>query len=93
LMAERSMFSTTELLPLLAQRGVGLSREQVYRLVAKVPERLNLETLAALCDILECSPGDLIEITTEPTGRPSPTSRAKLSDIRPLRAKVARGRS
>ena len=63
LMAERELFSTTDLLPLLAARGVVLSREQVYRLVAKVPERLNLTTLAALCDIFECSPGDLIEVT------------------------------
>ena len=38
--------------PLLAERGVSLSREQVYRLVVGTPERLNLATLAALCDIL-----------------------------------------
>jgi DNA-binding Xre family transcriptional regulator len=61
LMAERGMFATTDLVPLLAERGVALSREQVYRLVARVPERLSLTTLAALCDILGCSPGELIE--------------------------------
>ena len=38
-----------------------LSREQVYRLVTGVPERLSLATLAALCDILGCGPGDLVE--------------------------------
>jgi len=32
LMAERGIFATTGLLPLLAERGVSLSREQVYRL-------------------------------------------------------------
>ena len=61
LMAERGMFATSDLGPLLAERGVVLSREQVYRLVAGVPERLSLATLAALCDILGCQPGELIE--------------------------------
>src|SRR5438067_8422394 len=61
LMAERGLFATTELRPLLAERGVVLSREQVYRLVVRTPERLSLATLAALCDILDCGPGDLVE--------------------------------
>ncbi len=60
LMAEAGMFATTDLRPLLAERGVSLSREQVYRLVVGVPERLSLLTLAALCDILSCQPADLI---------------------------------
>lgn len=64
-MAARNMFATTELGPLLAARGVSLSREQVYRLVTGTPERLNLMTLAALCDILEVTPGDLVEVTVE----------------------------
>ena len=38
-MAERGMYVTSDLLPLLAERGVVLSREQVYRLVAEVPKR------------------------------------------------------
>lgn len=32
-MAEKGMFQTSALVPLLAERGVQLSREQVYRLV------------------------------------------------------------
>jgi hypothetical protein len=30
--------------------------------VTQVPQRLSTDTLAALCDILECQPNDLIEI-------------------------------
>ena len=60
-MAEAGLFATTDLVPLLAERDVTLSREQVYRLVAQVPERLSLRTLAALCDILSCTPSDLVE--------------------------------
>ncbi|MEU8342087.1 helix-turn-helix transcriptional regulator [Spirillospora sp. NPDC048832] len=60
-MAERGMFSTTELRPLLATRGVELSASQVYRLVVDKPERLNLRTLMALLDILDCTMDDLIK--------------------------------
>lgn len=93
LMAERGMFSTTALVPQLAARGVALSREQVYRLVARVPERLSLTTLAALCDILECTPAELIEvIPAAPGGRRPPSGRrAAPVDIAPRRARVARG--
>ncbi len=62
LMASRDMFQTTDLVPLLAERGVHLSREQVFRLVTQPPQRLSMDTLAALCDILECTPNDLIEV-------------------------------
>src|SRR6059058_3691204 len=61
-MAEKGMFQTTELVPLLAERGVHLSREQVFRLVTQTPQRLSMDTLAALCDILQVSPNDLIEV-------------------------------
>lgn len=61
LMAEAGMFATTDLVPLLAERGVVLSSTQVYRLVTQTPERLSLPTLMALCDILDCTPNDLIE--------------------------------
>jgi DNA-binding Xre family transcriptional regulator len=62
LMADRDMFQTTDLVPFLADRGVHLSREQVFRLVTQPPQRLSMDTLAALCDILECTPNDLIEV-------------------------------
>ncbi len=61
LMAARGMFSTTDLRPLLAQRGVHLSPSQVYRLVTEKPERLSMKTLLALLDILDCTMDDLIE--------------------------------
>ncbi|MEV4657370.1 helix-turn-helix transcriptional regulator [Micromonospora sp. NPDC049301] len=61
-MAERDMYSTTDLVPLLAERGVRLSREQVYRLVTAPPQRLSMDVLAALCDILTCTPNDLITV-------------------------------
>jgi len=61
-MAEKGLFQTSDLVPLLAERGIHLSREQVYRLVTAPPQRLSMDTLAALCDILGCTPNDLIEV-------------------------------
>ncbi len=62
LMADKEYWQTTDLVPLLAERGIILSREQVFRLVTQPPQRLSMDTLAALCDILGCTPNDLIEI-------------------------------
>ncbi|MGV9387064.1 helix-turn-helix domain-containing protein [Nonomuraea sp. NPDC003707] len=84
LMAAKDMFQTTDLVPLLAERGIQLSREQVFRLVTQAPQRLSMDTLAALCDILGCTPNDLIEVelvnagvrkTAGETGGPAPAVR------------------
>jgi DNA-binding Xre family transcriptional regulator len=61
LMAAKGWYQTSDLVPLLAERGVTLSREQVFRLVTQPPQRLSMDTLVALCDILGCTPNDLIE--------------------------------
>jgi DNA-binding Xre family transcriptional regulator len=87
LMAERGMYATTALVPPLAERGITLSREQVYRLVTGVPERLSLATLAALCDILSCGPGDIIEPVASPA-RSRPRAQPAGARPRPLRARV-----
>lgn len=95
-MAARGIFATTDLGPLLAERGVVLSREQVYRLVVGTPERLNLTTLSALCDILEVTPTDLVEVTVEArrlrrtASSATPPAAAPSRDLRPRRARIVR---
>lgn len=90
LMAEKDMYATTQLGPLLAERGITLSREQVYRLVTGTPERLSLATLAVLCDILGCQPGDLIELVSTPAvSKPAPPRSGQRP--RPVRARIAPG--
>jgi DNA-binding Xre family transcriptional regulator len=90
LMADKDMYATTQLGPLLAERGIMLSREQVYRLVTGTPERLSLATLAALCDILGCQPGDIIEVVQAPAVS-KPTRPAPAQRPRPVRARVVSG--
>lgn len=65
LMASRGLFNAPDLEPLLAERGINLSSVQVWRLVAQVPERLSLQILAALCDIFEVTPADLISVSAD----------------------------
>lgn len=90
-MAGHGVWKTTDLVPLLAERGVTLSTAQVYRLVAKVPERLSLKTLSALCDIFSCTPNDLITTDVAPA-RPADRRGADVVDLakvgRPRRARV-----
>lgn len=83
-MAEHGMFSTTELQPLLAERGVSLSREQTYRLVTGQPQRLSMTILIALCDILQCTPNDLIEpriveVSNRKTAGEAPAAKSRVS--------------
>jgi DNA-binding Xre family transcriptional regulator len=59
-MAASGMFTVTELVPLLRERGIDLSASQVHRLASGTPERLSLPVLAALCDIFTCTPTELI---------------------------------
>jgi len=87
-MAQRGMFATSDLVPLLASRGIVLSREQVYRLVAKTPERLSLTTLAALCDILEVGPGDLVEPVRGAPPKSKATGPKAFAGLHPRRARV-----
>jgi DNA-binding Xre family transcriptional regulator len=67
-MAEHRIFTATELVPLLRERGIDLSASQVHRLVSGTPERLSLQVLAALCDILGCTPAGLVTTTAENAG-------------------------
>jgi DNA-binding Xre family transcriptional regulator len=91
IMAVRGLYMTTDLAPLLEERGISLSAPQVYRLVTQTPERLSLRTLMAICDALGCTSVDLIEPVEEPI-----RSRRKASgenpdgpDVRQLRPRRA----
>ncbi|MEE4495053.1 helix-turn-helix domain-containing protein [Streptomyces sp. BE230] len=97
-MAARGHFQTTDLVPLLAERGIELSASQTYRLVTERPERLSLKTLMALLDILGCTMDDLIEpVAVSGAGRkkaasghsaPAGEGPSGVGDFRPKRARI-----
>lgn len=92
LMAAKGMFQTTDLMEPLHERGVELSRQMVHRIVTKPPQRINTDLLAALCDILDCTPADLLELHVEEQRqtRAVGDSGPGIGDIRPIRARVRR---
>lgn len=96
LMAANSMFQTTDLIEPLREHGVNLSREQVYRLVTKAPERLNTTVLVALCHIFGCAPNDLIEIPDAAAARERSavnepaTSPVVQRELKPVPARIQR---
>lgn len=89
-MATRGMFSTTDLLGPLSERGVKLSSSQVYRLVVDRPERLSLKILMALLDILDCDMADLIEPVAAGPARKTKVAGGGqgVGDLRPKRARI-----
>lgn len=91
LMASQGMFSTADLRPLLAERGITLSTSQVYRLVTETPERLSLKLLMALLDILGCTMEQLIEpisTTVRPRKAAAGGSGQGVGGFRPKRARI-----
>jgi DNA-binding Xre family transcriptional regulator len=99
IMAAHGMHNSTDLIPRLAERGIQLSRPQVYRVVHQRPERVSVQLLAALCDIFGCGIEDLITVTAtdvrrKKTASSTATSSANVVElnksVRPRRARVIR---
>jgi DNA-binding Xre family transcriptional regulator len=90
LMAQHGLFTASELAPLLRAHGVALSDSQIWRLVTKRPERLNLQVLVVLCEVLECTPSDLIERVEAAPVKKRASGRAANTDVVPKRARIRR---
>lgn len=92
LMAAKGMFQTTDLIQPLHERGIELSRQMVHRIVTRAPQRINTDLLAALCDILDASPNDLLQLHIEEV-RPVKAANERgpgIGELRPVRAQVRR---
>lgn len=98
-MAAHGMHNSTDLMPRLAERGIQLSRPQVYRIVYLRPERMSLQLLAALCDIFSCGVEDLLTVTATDVRRKKAASSTTTAppnvvelnkSVRPRRARVIR---
>jgi DNA-binding Xre family transcriptional regulator len=69
-----------------------LTALQVYRLVTDKPERLSMKVLITLCDILDCTPADLIDPYAESAagrktaGEPAAAVTGLKPGLRPERA-------
>ena len=95
-MAAHKLYATTELVPLLAERGITLSSSQAHCLVTTTPERLSLPVLAALCDIFDVTPTELVPTEAVNVGvrkiaaGDRPATEPDIGELRPVRAKIVR---
>ncbi len=90
-MHEQGIHQITALQRELAAHGIDLSSSQIHRLVTQTPERLNLEVLAALCEILTCSPADLVEVHASARKQAAAGNVVDMATtVRPRRARVTR---
>jgi DNA-binding Xre family transcriptional regulator len=91
LLAEHGVHSSAELGRLLAERGLSLSEAQTWRLFTGKPERLNLHTLMLLCQILDCTPNDLIKpaaVVSKRARRAVGDGGSGVGDLKPKRARI-----
>lgn len=76
--AEHGVWSGAELRRILKQRaGKDLSAPSISVLMTKQPRELKLDTLAALCVALDCTPNDLIVIANDEAPNTNPTKSAR----------------
>jgi DNA-binding Xre family transcriptional regulator len=90
-LAEKGIYRAAELRPYLAEHGIRLSDSQIWRMITGRPERLNLRVLAVLCELLQCTPNDLI--TVRRLEREARLDKAAVGDrglagLRPAKARI-----
>ena len=86
--AQREVWTGAELRRLLAERaGLHLSAASVSALFSRQPTQVKLDTLAALCTALDCTPNELFEVDT------TPVAAAALTDAGQAGSPAGQGRS
>lgn len=66
------MHSVRALQATLASYGIERSRSAVFRMIDRPPHTISLPLLAALCCIFDCTPNDLLTLTTQDDMLPFP---------------------
>jgi DNA-binding Xre family transcriptional regulator len=90
-LAEKGIYKAAELRPHLAEHGIRLSDSQIWRMLTGRPERLNLRVLAVLCELLQCTPNDLItvrRVQREPRLEKAAAGDRRLSGLKPAKARI-----
>ena len=59
-MAEKGIWRCTDLTRLLNAHGINITSSMVTLIVDRMPDRINTKVLDAICDILECTPSDIL---------------------------------
>lgn len=90
--AQREVWTGAQLRRLLADKaGLELSSASISALMTQQPSQIKLATLAALCQALECTPNDLLEL--DATAGASDGIPSTPASPEPTRVAAGQGRS
>lgn len=65
LMAEKGIRSVSQLQRMIEDEGLTISRRTLDKFYNNDSNRFDMDTLATLCKILSCNPGDILELVLE----------------------------
>ncbi len=92
--AERGIWKSSELRRKLADAGLEISAGKMSALWTQTPTSIRLEDLDVMCDVLECSPSDLL--VTEPdkvaARRPQQAESASSGEVQ-IKPRLGRNRT
>jgi DNA-binding Xre family transcriptional regulator len=87
--AQREVWTGAQLRRLLADKaGLELSAASVSALMTRQPAQVKIETLAALCTALECTPNDLLDVDTTSAAGLSRAAASRAGAVTPVRAQA-----
>lgn len=67
LMAEKGIRSVSQLQRMIEDEGLTISRRTLDKFYNNESNRFDMDTLATLCKILDCQPGDILELVPNNT--------------------------
>ena len=69
--AQRDIWKASELQAMLAGAGLVISAGKMSHLWSSTPVTVRLEDLQVICEVLGCTPNDLLVLDDSPTQRPA----------------------
>jgi putative transcriptional regulator len=69
MMAEKGIRSVSSLHRMIQDNGLTMSRRTLDKFYSNESNRIDFDTLATLCDVLDCLPGDLLFLKKENEGK------------------------
>jgi DNA-binding Xre family transcriptional regulator len=95
-MAGKGLFSAVQLQQALADHGVTLGASQAHELLTRAPKQPRMTVLFGLCEVLDCTLGDLWVVgqaAAKPAeGKVAAGARERLAKLTPVAARLDEGR-
>jgi len=91
--AERGIWKSSELRRKFADAGLEISSGKMSALWTQTPTTVRIEDLDVMCDVLECSPSDLLITEPEKVAARRPKQVESSSGVTPITPHLGRNRT